>query len=184
MNTKTILSLFLLVFCLNIGAQNNPKRIDLRFGLGASLIGSGDLIAKMYEVELNRKFSSYFATGVSLAFGRNSSGEYNHASFEQSNLNFFISPFRNNRRNDFRIGAGLSYLDISDTFWTSMRTDADGILEVTLETRKRNSFGFNVILENTYMVNERFFLGIKAFTQPYLNGDINSGILLKAGINL
>ncbi len=184
MKTKTLLSLLLILFCLGVYAQPNPKKIDLRFGIGASLLGSGDVTTGMYEVEVNRKFSSYFATGVSLAFGRGSEGKYNHASFEQSNLNFFISPFRNNRRNDFRIGAGLSYFDVSDTFLTSITHNTDNNPDVNLETRKRKSFGCNLILENTYMINERVFLGIKAFTQPYFNGDINSGVLLKAGINL
>ena len=184
MYKKVILSLVLLLFCLNIGAQNNPKKIDLRFGMGASLLGTGDVTVGMYEAELNRKFSSYFAVGTSLAFGRSSSGEYNHASFEQGNINFFISPFRNNRRNDFRIGTGMSYYDVSETHWTAQYY-TDGIIsDVVTDTKKRNSFGFNLILENTHMVNERFFLGIKVFTQPYRNGDINSGILLKAGVNL
>jgi len=41
-----------------------------------------------------------------------------------------------------------------------------------------------MVLENTYVINWKYLLGIKLFIQPYLNGDINSGIMAKFGIIL
>lgn len=184
MNKKTLLIFFVLLSTLSVKAQIEGKRIDIRFGLGASIFGTGNVIVDMYEAELNRKFSNYFTLAVTGAFGKVGEGEFNTSAFTQSNVNAFISPFRNNRRNDFRIGIGFSSLDISSTHleWASYE---NGILkDYKTTTSKCYTFGGNIILENTYSVTERFMLGIKVFTQPYLNGDINTGIILKAGVTL
>lgn len=184
MNKKILLIFFVLSAAISTNAQIEGKRIDIRFGLGASLLGTGDVVVDMYEAELNRKFSRYFTFAVTSAFGKGGEGEFNTSAFVQSNVNAFISPFRNNRRNDFSIGVGLSFFDVSGTYlqWASYE---NGILkDYEIATSKRQTFGGNLIIENTYSVTERFLLGIKVFTQPYINGDINSGILLKFGVTL
>lgn len=169
----------LLLFYIGANAQGNHKRIDLRFGAGTTRLGSNRYVGTT-EMEINRKFTPYWAVGVSLAYGRNVSDQFRHTSFEQSNVNFFISPFRNNRKNDFRMGAGLSYYDMAEAFATGMLYNP---LEIRYDSYKTNSFGFNLIIENSYMLNGRFFIGIKASAQPYLNKGVNYGATLKAGVN-
>ena len=53
---------------------------------------------------------------------------------------------------------------------------------VSWESDKRTSFGWNIIIEDTYTIAGKFLVGVKAFTQPYMNGDINSGFIGKMGL--
>jgi hypothetical protein len=140
--------------------------------VGTSLLGTGDMHTLMLENELNYFISNSFATSISLGYGRSNYGVFETASFVQGNLNIYFSPFKNNKKNDFRIGTGLSYYNVSDGS------------ERSSDYQTRNSVGVNIILEHTYLLTERLRLGVKAFTQPYENGDINSGVLLKMGIRL
>ncbi len=179
---KKALLIVLTVIAVQLNAQENPGRFDLRFGMGYSLMGNGDMNIIGFENELNFKISNYFSTAFALNYGRSNSGVYATTSFIQGNLNVFISPFRNNRKNDFRVGTGLTLMNVSDTYrednyWNGV------ITEPYLD--KRSAFGYNIIIEDSYSITDRFILGMKIFTQLYYTtGDINSGITVKFGVKL
>ncbi|NPA35603.1 MAG: hypothetical protein GXO47_02025 [Chlorobi bacterium] len=209
------LSLFiLLTVFVNSYAQEEParKKFDIRFGLGWSLLGTGDLGAFNFENEFNFRFSRYFTASASFSFGRvtseredviianlvDDSGNIvyssteilnwpHYGSFLQGNINIFISPFRNNRFNDFRIGAGISVYNMSEAYVQGYSSVPDewrpvyGDYFVTWDDDKRTSLGWNLIIEDTFIFKEKFLIGVKAFTQPYINGDINSGFMGKLG---
>lgn len=151
--------------------QEKQKKLDFRIGSGISLLGSGDLLAFNYENELNLKLNRYFSSSLSFNLGRNND---RLASFLQGNLNIFLSPFNNVRKFDFKVGTGLTYYTISDTHK----------IEGGYKLNKRKSLGFNMIIENTYMITDKYLIAVKLFSQPYFNSDINSGILLKLGLTL
>ena len=207
------LSLFvLLTVIVNTYAQEEPeiKKFDIRFGAGWSLLGTGDIGAVNFENEFNFKFSRYFTTSASLNYGRVADNNYStatsyitvggkvyssttvipwshNASFLQGNVNIFISPFRNNRKNDFRVGGGISVYNIAEAYVQGYQSVPEelkpiyGESFVTWVYDKRTSFGWNIIIEDTYTIKEKFLIGVKAFTQPYTNGDINSGFMGKVG---
>jgi hypothetical protein len=177
--------ILLLLINTKLFAQEAQSKFSIRFGVGKSLLGSGDILTTTFENELNYNLNEYFTTALSLNYGRSSSDEYDIAVFTQGNLNIYLSPFRNTRRNDFRIGAGLTYYKIRDGVIMRTMTDRWGnVLWSDYRVETRRSFGYNIILENTYAIRPRFLLGLKLFTQPYDNGDINTGILLKVGYKL
>ena len=180
---KLLITLTFIMLSLTAFSQQTSSRFDLRFGVGASVLGTGDMRTLMLENELNYFISNSFASSVSLGYGKSNNGVFETASFVQGNLNIYFSPFKNNKRNDFRIGTGLTYYNVSDA---SMRSSeyVNGVLRQEHVFEDRNSVGANIILENTYSITEKLRVGIKAFTQPYENGDMNSGILLKLGIKL
>ncbi len=112
-------------------------------------------------------------------------GVFETASYLQGNLNLFISPFKNTRRNDSRVGTGVSFYNVSDARLLSSRHDASGdLIEAEYGFDERNSYGYNIILEDTYSFTNKFLVGFKLFSQSYFNGDINSGILLKFGVRI
>lgn len=182
MNKKTILLFLLSLVFFGTNAQTKDKRVDIRLGAGMTYIDKNSSIST-FEVETNRKLSSYFAVGASLAFGRDAADKFNMTSFEKVQLNLFVSPFKNNRRNDFRIGAGIGYFDIAGYQATGMQFDAEATKH---HSYKNSSFGFNFSVENSYMLTNRFFIGIKAFAEPYLKETINTnyGAILKLGVKL
>lgn len=183
---KYLLVILLFISSLSVIAQSGndvPSRFDLRLGVGTSLLGSGDMWTFMSETELNAKLNNYLATGISIGFGQSSKGIFEQASFAQGNLNFLVSPFTNTKRNDFRIGTGVSIYRVNDVFRSSTFTVEDVRVENYIFD-ERSSLGGNIIIENTYSVTPRVLIGVKVFTQPYLNGDINSGIQLRVGARL
>jgi len=175
---------FILMILLSIEAmsQTDPCKYYFLFGGGTSLLGTGDMKTLMFENEADVILNHYAAFGISIGYGRSNRGVYETASFVQGNLNGYISPFRNNRKNDFRIGAGLGLMNISDARAVSSIM-VDGEIYDDYGFRTRNAFGVNIVLEDNYSITERFTLGIKLFTLPY-KGDINSGVLFRLGVKI
>ena len=184
MRIKTFFLITLIAFSLPVIGQEKTGNLDFRLGAGVSLLGSGDMVTFNYENEINYNLNKYFTSSASINLGRSNYGVAETASFVQGNFNLFVSPFKNNRRFDFRVGAGLTYYNISDTYISSQRWVNGVLVDTDYEFDKRNSFGCNIIIENSYSLTNRFLIGLRLFTQPYFNGDINSGILLKLGLNL
>jgi len=184
MNKNIIICLLAFLFSVQAFGQEKVRKLDFRLGAGFSLLGTGDMRTFNYENELNIKLNKYFTSSVSINLGRSNRGDFETASFTQGNLNIFISPFKNTGRFDFRLGTGLTYYNISDAYlaWQSWK---NGVLIATKhEFENRTSFGYNLIIEGSFLITDRFLIGVKAFTQPYQNGDINSGVMLKLGVLL
>lgn len=182
MKKYTVIILFVLATQLH--AQDNHKAFDMKFGVGISLLGTGDMTTLNFENEINYKISPYFSTSFTLNYGKSNSGVYDASSYIQGNLNIFISPFTNTQKNDFRIGTGFSMMNISDSYYFIQECGI-GIEQASpYHFDKRTSSGINIIIEDTYSISERYLVGLKLFTQPYFNGDLNSGILLKFGLKL
>ncbi len=186
MNTKIFIFTFISVIFISIQAigQENASKLDLRLGTGISLLGSGDLITFNYENELNLKLNQYFTSGISINLGQSNHGVSKTASFVQGNMNVYFSPFKNTKRFDFRIGTGLTYYSISDVYKLSEYWENGVLVNTAYEFDERSSLGFNVIIESSYLLTDRLLLGLKLFTQPYINGDINSGWMVKLGLQI
>ena len=128
--------------------------------------------------------SQIFTGAATLNYGHSNFGVYKSASFLQGNLNFFLAPFGNTSRNVFRVGTGLSYYRVTDVRKNTLVCGVGQTAEEVISYETRDALGYNVIIENTYAITDRFLIGLKLFSQPYLNGDINSGVLIKGGLKL
>ncbi|RNC66106.1 hypothetical protein [Proteiniphilum sp. X52] len=169
MNKLIIISLSLFLLSVpHIEAQSGDRDMDVRVGLGIGNLKKESDLLLLSEYELNVKWSDYFTIAPSIMLNHGGNSDADLADFFQVNLNAFGSPLRNDRRNDFRIGGGLSFY----------RLNKGGFYAT------RSAFGLNLIIEDSYMIKDRFFIGVKALIQPYFNKDFNSGVFLKAGINL
>ena len=177
--------LFALILISTIlSGQINESKTDLRIGIGTAILGTGDFSAIVIENELNYEVHPYLGIGGSMAFGKSYFTGRNQSSFIQGNVNIFFSPFTNKKTNDFRIGSGFVYNFVSDVYQSSSEY-LDGVLiDEDYRLEDRTSLGVNIILENTVNITNKFLLGLKLFSQPYLNGDINSGLILKAGFKI
>ena len=83
-------------------AQDETENLDIRLGVGSTILGTGDMTTIAFENELNYRISSYFTTALSAGYGRSNDGIYETASYLLGNLNVFPSPYKNIGRNDFR----------------------------------------------------------------------------------
>ncbi|MBN2615101.1 MAG: hypothetical protein JXR71_05350 [Bacteroidales bacterium] len=178
---KTVFIAFLALITLPAIGQHKESKWDFRIGAGYSILGSGDYHTFNYENELNYRMNPYFTASASFDMGKSITGISGTASFKQGNLNIFLSPFKNTKKNDFRVGTGLTFYTITDAYEIASYYE-NGVLVCTdYSFDSRNSYGYNIIFENSYWLTEKMMLGVKLYTQYYFNDDINTGILLKLG---
>ncbi len=78
----------------------------------------------------------------------------------------------------------MTYYIVSDTYESSENWVNGVIVDSGNDFDKRNSLGYNIIIENSYLLTDKYLLGLKLFTQSYNNGDINSGVMLKFGLRI
>jgi hypothetical protein len=186
---KKVLFFACLLASFHLFAQKDVKKWDIRLGIGVSLLGTGDIPTITVEHEANYQLNRFFTAATSIMYGYSTYNEYKVSLYGQGNLNLFFSPFNNHRKNDFRIGTGLSFYGLKEIY-PNYFAYAEAIyyknhpLPDKLYSYKRNSFGYNLIIENTYTIKKKILIGAKAFVQPYNNGDMNAGILLKLGVKI
>ena len=168
---------------LTLFSQETASKFDIRMGTGTSFGGSGDMLFKTFENEINYRINNYFAMSPSFGFAKSDYGVYQAASYLHGDMNFFISPFKNNKFNDFRIGLGASFLEYSYSYEYSRMTLSNGYDYSQYHFITEKDFGLNLILENSVRITPRLIVGLKAFTQVYLM-NINSGLMVKVGYTL
>lgn len=174
MKTKiTIFAVFLLSLT-TVKAQVGDRELDVRLGLGVIGFEKNDYSALIDELEIASELNRHFSLAssiVSSCYQQNYDYEfYSHEPlFLQLNLNAFASPFGNDRRFDFRIGAGPSYYH-----FFSNDSDYNG----------HNGLGFSLATESSYVIKRDAFLGLKIFRQKYLNNHVFWGVLLKIGAKI
>ncbi len=180
---QSIVFLFSLFIFSDTFSQASLSKFDIRLGSGISFLGSGDLFAMNIENEINYRFSPYFSSSISLLAGKSYSDRDTKATIFATNLDAFLSPFGNNRNIDFRIGSGLCYAGIEEISFYQEILTATAPANLYIK-ESWNTFGLNLILENSININPVFIVGLKAFSQRLFSGDINSGILLKIGVRI
>jgi len=176
--------LMVLFITLSSAYAQIDSRADIRLGVARTILGTGDIRTTTFETEFNYKINSFFATAISLNYGMGDEQTFGTASYVQGNTNVFISPFRNTRVLDFRIGGGLSYYIVSDITAQNVGCGPFGCIANEYDYVRRREFGYNIITEVAYQLDEKFLLGLKLYTQPYFNGDINSGLMVKFGFKI
>ncbi len=129
---RIILTISLIILITNINAQDYSNKFDVKFGTGLGFMGSGDKMALCFENELTYKINSYFSTSALVGIGRNlADHKYSHNDYLLGSLNLFVSPFRNNRRNNFKIGAGYTLINETASYYP-LADNPDTLKEVTI----------------------------------------------------
>jgi hypothetical protein len=111
-------------------------------------------------------------------------GIFRTVSYFQGDLGIYISPFSNIKRNDFRIGTGLSLMNISNYYQRLAIYQNNILIRSEYQADLKNTLGYTMIIEDSYLINDKFIVGLKIFIHPYFDGDINSGLLLKLGMKI
>ncbi|GHT19958.1 hypothetical protein FACS189429_8010 [Bacteroidia bacterium] len=181
-NKKTVL-IFLLSICIaGLSAQTYSNKFDLKIGTGLGFMGWGDRITMGFENELNYKVNNYFTAAIGIGTGRSINNAEGQNDYLQGSISVFISPFKNNGRNNFRIGGGYTYINETTTYIGMIYYVPYYSIRYTYATQSHNAF--NIIVENEYRINARFLIGVKAFTTGRIDGGILSGGMVKLGVAL
>jgi hypothetical protein len=181
---KLFLSVLFFFIIPSLFAQENPGKLSFKFGTGLSFHGSGDMYALSFENELNYRISQYLSASFALDYGKSDFGVYVNSSFIQTNANFFVSPFKNTGKHILKLGTGISFMDVTDFMEASDRW-IDGVIDRGNYTYdKRNSIGYNLIIEYEHPFSDRFLIGFKLYNQPFTNIDLVTGGFVKFGIKI
>ena len=182
---------------INLSAQKDySNKFDLKVGSGFGFMGWGDVIVVCFENEFNYKINKYFTFSAGFGIGRSirwsswdgSEDWKHHNDYLKGDVNAFISPFRNNRRNNFRIGIGYSYISetiayTSGVSYTGQPEHPNYDVRYTMD--KNSSHCFNVIFEDEFKITTRLMIGAKLFfTGNFGNGGELWGGLIKFGVVL
>jgi hypothetical protein len=183
MNNKKLSFLFVF-FIIQAGQlmSQSTARHEFRLGFGPSLLGTGDMRCLAIENEYNYRLNSYFKIAAAVQVGSSENGVFIHSNFRQAGLNLYLSPFKNTGKGDFRIGTGLNYYRAYNVYAGSTTIVNGVIVDETIVRGWEKSAGVAIQMEYSRMVTSALSLGLKAYSNPYFNGDIQSGILLRAGI--
>ncbi len=185
------LGVFIIVFFLSVTAysqssvtsSSSSSSFDFNFGVGTSFIGAGDFVTLMFENEVGLNLNPYFATSLSLGYGKSNYGAFDAVSFLQTNLNLFISPFKNVKRNNFRIGLGIAHYKSDYYYRSSVWFINEEVVDEEYIFKMENTFGTSIVLENTYLITSKMMLGVKLFSILH-GGPTNSGVVLRVGMKL
>ena len=177
--------IFVLALCMGLinglSAQERNSKFDVKFGAGFGFMGSGDMLTLSLENELNYKINNFFTVAASFGYGKGERGVHDLTAYTMGSVNVFVSPFRNNKRNNLRIGGGASVFNHTNVY-TKSWNDQDGS---TYDFFRNKTTGFNVILEDEQRIGSHLLIGIKAYmTAGAAQGGIVSGAMIKAGVIL
>jgi len=184
---RTIFIIIAVAIMSSTIAQEKTSKLDFKIGSGLGFMGSGDLTALCFENELNYKLNNYLSTSISLGLGRSLEFVERQNDYMQGSLNFFVSPFRNDKRNNFKIGLGYTRINEAVTYASSAYSTSSQS-NYTINQYQYSGIlinGFNMIIENEYKITSRFLVGGKLFMTGSIDtGGIISGGMLKLGIVL
>jgi hypothetical protein len=173
--------IFLFICSLTISASAQKPSIDYLFGTGFGFMGSGDMITLSFENELNLNITRHLAIAGSLGYGKSDLGVHIHTDYLMGSLNVFVSPFGNERSNNFRIGGGASVFSYTSFYEQSWSSETGSVYDFY----RRRTTGFNVILEDEQLIGSRLLIGGKLYlTGGVKQGGILSGAMIKVGFRL
>jgi hypothetical protein len=187
MKNAAYLFTILLAFVMMIPAVGYSQGRDLKVGTGLAFLGSGDINVLKFEAEYTKRINRHFSTSLSMNFGHGVSESYFSSSAPQQvstvahiDPNIFFSPFGNHKAFNLKLGTGASFMYANDVWMSSYSSGGPMGGVATYDFDRRFTVGASMIVEPEVRVGRSLF-SVKGIIQPYLNGDISSGVYLKFG---
>ncbi len=168
-----------ILIAFSVSSQDSISKLDYKLGVCTAFMGIGDAPVMGFENEINYKINNYISTSLNIGIGRSINNNINNNDYLQAGLNIFISPFRNNNKNNFKIGLGYTIINETRVYSSSSTNDINSQYNFL----SRTSNAFTIIIEDEYMISQKFLIGAKLFsTNGIQEGGIISGAMLKFGI--
>ncbi len=154
-----------------LSAQEQPSRLEFKAGAGVGFMGSGDVLTLSFENELDYKLNAYFTASAVVGIGRSFETKHDKNDYLHGGITLYASPFRNDGKNNFRIGLGY-------TFINETRLYRESATSLDYDYFTSNEHAFNFIIGYDYKYSDRYSIGAKAYTI----GNSSSGGILTGGM--
>lgn len=178
MKKVTIILSFMLLGTM-LSAQEQPSRLEFKAGAGVGFMGSGDVLTFSFENELDYKLNAYFTASAVVGIGRSFETKHDKNDYLHGGLTLYVSPFRNDGKNNFRIGFG--YIFINETCLYQAYANRP----IVYDYFTTNEHATNLVLDYRRQFNSKMSVGGKLYTIGGLEaGGILTGAMLVFGIAL
>ena len=179
---KKVLML-VIIYCLitsSIIAQDKPPLDYMRGGIGLAFLGSGDVLITKLEFEYITPINRRLNFGISSNLGYNRYSDIGSIVPEQGSIlqtyTIHVDPniyLRTISIGNFHMytGLGTSFMFVNDIRQAFLFGE-----EFFNSEDPRFSIGGNLVFQFNYDINADTALALRALTQPYMNGDISTGM--------
>ena len=182
MKTKKLLLLFVFIATtFTAFSAGGTQYFEFKIGTGIVLIEKGTYNSS-FENEISYKFNKFLAASMAISTGRSIDSSVEHNDYLQGGLNFFVSPWKNINRNNFKLGIGYALMNKSKTKQSYIFNESEYKKVYIYSSNVVN--GINFILENDYKINSLFTVGGKVYLGMFERSDLNYGAMLRFGISL
>jgi len=176
---KQLLIVIALIVTMTCVAQEQPSRIDCKAGAGVGFMGSGDVLTLSFENELDYKLNAYFTAAATVGIGRSFETKHDKNDYLHGGLTLYVSPFRNDGKNNFRIGLGYTFINETRLYQTYANRP------IVYDYFTTNEHATNLVLDYRRQFNSKMSVGGKLYTIGGLEaGGILTGAMLVFGIAL
>lgn len=186
---KPLLTLFLLLYLVSfkaLGQENDFRQSNISLGWGSAMLSNGDTKAITMESEFSLAWHKIYSNSLVLNYGYSNVGIYEETHFVHLDLNFFVSPFGNEKKNIFKSGIGISFLHQNSYYQNSYEyqgNDSD-LVKPIYDNNHFNSLGLVMLLEDDYNISKRVIVGAKVSLYQFMRGNNIASAVVKVGLNL
>jgi hypothetical protein len=162
--------IIIIFFCLgsSVFAQEKPATVDIRFGVG--MVRMQDIRLYRFENELTKKWNRFLSSSLSLNFAVGGGETIKSLTALNGDINVFVSPFGNQKKHNFKLGTGISYMYIQETE-SYYRGELFPLLRPgepieVLTDNIRRGVELNFIIDYEISIGKRYLIGTRAIMQP------------------
>lgn len=139
---------------------------------GYAFTGTGDLHFMQLELGANYAILPKLSAEATIGLGKSFEGAIKAASFTKTNLNAFYLLTHPEKKYNFSLGAGISYMGLNTT---SGYYNNEGYF---YQYNSTNHIGLNLTIRNNWNFNDRFGLGLDINYQNYQDhGSFVGGVI-------
>ena len=185
---KKLLFFFLLVMSQSVKAQVKIGRTvakvatqdyTVRLGYGQARSEHLSFFFNRFEGSAYRNLGERYGVSLTVGMGQGTTRDTPQVWDMRGNiatrfveLNGFYSPFGHTRRNDFRIGGGVSLVQNKLAFIGLTRIVNKQVVEQLQESPEIRDWTINVVLENDFALSKHWTVGVKGIV--YVKRDSRS----------
>jgi hypothetical protein len=185
-----ILLVLTIIISGSVLAQEQISTIDFKFGTGFAWMQSVKLTR--FENVLTKKWNHLFSSSIGLNFGAGGDSWVRSLTVINGDLNGFLSPFGNQKKYNFKIGTGITFIHLRQAVVYELNEflnlpNGEEVRKITTFTKR--GIGFNIIIDQEVSIGKKYLLSGSFIMQPHIDKQSIYtyhffGFFLRGGIKL
>ena len=178
MKKVVLLFLFLFVFqaaqsqIMTNTETTQSKDFVARLGYGRARSEHFEKAFDRFEISVMNKLSKRFSISAAIGLGNGNKSDINKTSriignwrMRQAEFNVLYHLFRQNDKNEFLVGTGLSYISRDLEYLELTRIVNNEVVERRMAKKTFENWAINLVVEDNYSMSKEWTIGIKGILQ-------------------